>query len=185
MLHLNRKTDYALVALAHLATRAGGEAVSARALARQYGMPQALLANLLKELHRAGLLVSTRGANGGYQLAQATHEVTLRQVIEAIEGPIQMAMCCGEPAAAEGEAEPEECQACRIERLCPISGSIQALNGEFAAIFEAVTLEALLQGNVKHAMGRAVQGSPATDARLQVLNEPTPAGDPVSPPGDA
>jgi Rrf2 family protein len=157
MLSLNRKTDYALVALAHLARQAdaAAPATSARAIAEAYGLPRAMLANLLKQLHRAGLIDSARGTSGGYSLARPAGRITLAEVIAAIEErPVQVALCC-QDGGADDEAG-EECLACRIERLCPISGAIQALNADFAAILEGVTLQHLLDQTVHQAIAGAV-----------------------------
>jgi len=156
MLSLNRKTDYALVALAHLAHRGErGETVSARALADGYGLPRAMLANLMKQLHRADLIESNRGANGGYRLAHRPEAISLSRVIAAIEGPVQMVLCCSdEPDGADGDSE--ECLACRIERLCPISSSMQSLNGQLSAIFEHLTLRHLLDGRVAEGIREGV-----------------------------
>jgi Rrf2 family protein len=154
MLSLNRKTDYALVALAHLARHApdAEAATSARAVAEAYGLPAAMLANLLKALHRAGLVASTRGASGGYYLARPAEAITLADVIAAIEdGPVQVALCC-----ADEPADSDECLACRIERLCPISGAIKTLNERFAAIFDGLTLQHLLDGHVAESIRHAV-----------------------------
>jgi len=170
MLSFNRKTDYALVALAHLAKHATSaeHAISARALAEAYGLPGAMLANLLKQLHRAGLVHSTRGAGGGYYLARAADEITLADVVGAIEeGPVRVALCCEDEASEE--AEGEECLACRIERLCPIGGSIQSLNGHFVAILEGVTLADLHAGTVDEAIRRAVTRPAAAPAEVSAI----------------
>ena len=68
MLSLNRKTDYALVALADMADRPG-EWASAREIAERRGIPPMVLMNVLKTLHGAGILESTRGMRGGYRIA--------------------------------------------------------------------------------------------------------------------
>src|SRR5262245_25494766 len=64
MLSFSRKTDYALIALSHLA-RLQGRTVSAREIAQAYGLPQALVMNVLKAMHRAGIVSSVRGVKGG------------------------------------------------------------------------------------------------------------------------
>ena len=64
MLALTKKTGYGLIAMGHLAALARGEVASASAIARQFGVPQALLMNVLKELASAGFVQSVRGAGG-------------------------------------------------------------------------------------------------------------------------
>jgi len=173
VLSLNRKTDYALVALAHVASEGDeGTPISARAVANSYGLPRALLAKLMKELHRAGLLESIRGAGGGYRLARAAEAITLSQVIAAIEGPVQVALCCREEAEDEGHTdgeESEECLMCRIERLCPIGDAIETLNSGLVSIFETLTLRHLLENRVAEAMREAVDfhGPPTKQAETR------------------
>ena len=71
MIVLTRKTDYALVAMAHLAHHPGEEGISsARDIADRYHVPLPVLMNILKTLNREGLVISVRGARGGYRLAR-------------------------------------------------------------------------------------------------------------------
>jgi len=154
MLSLSRKTDYALVALTHLA-RCGASpqrAVSARVIADAYGLPPAMLMNLLKQLHRTGLVGSTRGASGGYFLERTPGRITVGQVVDAVEGPIQMARCC-----QDGKAQ--QCPVCAVYERCPISGSIRRMNERFSAMLYAVTLENLISGQVLAAMKQGLNGS--------------------------
>ena len=88
MLSLTRKTDYALVALARLAQEqqgAEGEVsrLSARTIAEEFELPQQLLMSILKELHRAGIVDSTRGAQGGYVLAKPANKISVAEIVEA------------------------------------------------------------------------------------------------------
>lgn len=87
MLSLTRKADYALVALVYLGHQWSRQAgpISARQVADLLDLPGPLLMNTLKELTQAGLLRSTRGTAGGYELAQDPARISLRQVIAAVE----------------------------------------------------------------------------------------------------
>ena len=146
MLALTKKTDYALIALAHLAEAAesegrgeggtGGEAVSARGIAQRYDLPLALLTNVLKDLGQARLVRSSRGASGGYRLAVDPARTSLLQVVEAIEGPLRLAECCDGSLPVLG-------QACRCQEACPIRGAVQRLHGRLVDYFAAVTLRSL------------------------------------------
>ena len=88
MLCLSRKTDYALIALAYMAERAG-EVCSAREIAEAHKLPLPLLMNLLKSLHRHGVLRSTRGVRGGYKIVAELERVSLHDLIEILEGGVQ------------------------------------------------------------------------------------------------
>src|SRR5262249_49785364 len=83
MLNFSRKTEYALVALAHLAMRPG-QTISSREIAQTYRLPQALVMRILKTLHRADIVASARGVKGGYQLAADLHRVSLFELIEVL-----------------------------------------------------------------------------------------------------
>lgn len=92
MLSFTRKTDYALISLAHMA-RGQGSCCSAREIATHYGMPMPLLMNILKVLNQHGITRSIRGPRGGYQLAKAPKDVTLHDIIVAVDGPVALTHC--------------------------------------------------------------------------------------------
>lgn len=88
MLCLSRKTDYALIALGHLAERQE-RIVSAREVAKAYGLPEALLMNILKRLQQHRLVVSTRGMKGGYRIGTDLDAVSLHELIRILEGKVE------------------------------------------------------------------------------------------------
>lgn len=154
MLGLTRKTDYALVALARLSQQgeADGsrrERLSAREIAEQYSLPTALLMNVLKDLQRAGIVASVQGPRGGYYLNRDVDDLSILQVIEATEGPLNLTACCGDT-----EAEP--CMTCQILTQCPVSEPIQKLNDKVLAFLEGVKLNQLM-GEAGPADANAIQ----------------------------
>ena len=86
-MRVSAKVDYALRALAELAVAPPGP-IKAERLATAQGIPLKFLENILLELRRAELVASQRGADGGYRLAKASAEISLADVIRAVEGPI-------------------------------------------------------------------------------------------------
>lgn len=92
MFRLSKKADYGLIALKHLA-RHTEESVSAREIAREYQIPAELLAKILQRLARKGLLLSQQGTRGGYVLARNPSEISIVDVIEALDGPIGITPC--------------------------------------------------------------------------------------------
>ncbi len=142
-LRLNRKTDYALVALAHLAELAEGDqpTASARQLAEQYHLPQAMLTNLLKELQQHGLVESTRGKAGGYRLALAADEVSVGAVVESLEGKFCFALCCE-------EEEEHACETCEAVRDTPAGQTVRELGHRLHALLHSVTLQDLAAGEL-------------------------------------
>ena len=92
MFRLSKKTDYALMAMKHLAAR-GGESASTREIAEQYDIPLELLAKILQRLARRGFLASHQGVHGGYFLARPATLITVADVIQAIDGPLTITAC--------------------------------------------------------------------------------------------
>ena len=88
MLRLSKKADYALISLGYLAEH-GRHVVSAREIAQSCQLPLPLLMNILKVLHQRGILRSTRGANGGYQIATDLSELSLLELSDAVNGSEQ------------------------------------------------------------------------------------------------
>tara|TARA_R110002111_G_scaffold180950_1_gene246551 strand:+ start:2005 stop:2547 length:543 start_codon:yes stop_codon:yes gene_type:complete len=137
MLSLTRKTDYALVALSYLTGRyaESAEPVSAKQIAQTFGLPLPLLMNILKELVRAKVLSSTRGINGGYELATEPGRISLLEVVTAMEGPVRLAQCAdGLPIVGQG---------CNLSDDCPIQRPIRSLHRRINQFLEDVTLKEL------------------------------------------
>jgi len=87
-MRVSAKVDYALRALAELAAAPPGGPVIAERLATAQEIPPKFLENILLELRRAEIVASQRGAEGGYRLAKPAAEISLADVIRAVEGPI-------------------------------------------------------------------------------------------------
>ena len=92
MLRLSKKADYALIAMKHLAVHDPGVS-SAREIAEHYNIPVELLAKVLQRLVRRGLLSSQQGTRGGYQLARPPAQISVADVIQAIDGPLTVTAC--------------------------------------------------------------------------------------------
>jgi Rrf2 family protein len=93
MLRLSKKADYALLAMRHMAAHADRAALSARELAETFDIPPDLLAKVLQQLVRAKLLDSHQGIRGGYGLARPAAEMSVADVIRAIDGPFTVTAC--------------------------------------------------------------------------------------------
>ena len=110
MLRMSRLTDYATVLLAALA----GEperVQTAPSLAERTHIAAPTVSKLLKELQRAGLVISTRGLHGGYQLARPAAQISAAAILDALEGPVALTEC----AAGHGQCDIEE--SCRVGRV--------------------------------------------------------------------
>lgn len=87
-MQVNAKVDYALRALTELAGSSGEAPIKAEAIARAQGIPLKFLENILLELRHAGIVISQRGAVGGYRLGRPAEEISLADVIRVVDGPL-------------------------------------------------------------------------------------------------
>lgn len=93
MLRFTKRSDYGLMAIYYIALNQESGSVSAKRIAEEFRIPPELLAKILQRLARKGLIVSQNGPKGGYVLASPTQELTVGQVVRAIEGPINIVSC--------------------------------------------------------------------------------------------
>ena len=127
MLRIAKLTDYAtglMTQMAHQPERW----VSAQQLAVELSLPAPTVARLLKLLGRAGLVVSQRGKAGGYGLARPAREISVAEVIAAIEGPVALTEC----ALGEGR--------CSLERDCATRANWRVISQAVQVALEAVSL---------------------------------------------
>ncbi len=106
-MQITRQADYAVRAVLHLA-RNGEQRTATSTIAEEQRIPPSFLAKIVSQLSIAGLLHTSRGARGGVTLARNPKEITLLEVIEAIDGPIQLNECVSDNGA------------CSFEDNCPL-----------------------------------------------------------------
>jgi Rrf2 family cysteine metabolism transcriptional repressor len=90
------KAEYGVRVMVELARRAGEEPIPLAEIAAHDGLPLAYLEHLVARLRKAGLVASRRGSRGGYMLARASTEITMAEVVEALEGSIAPIECISE-----------------------------------------------------------------------------------------
>jgi Rrf2 family iron-sulfur cluster assembly transcriptional regulator len=100
-MRLTRGSDYAIRGMIYLARQPQGQVCLVSQVAEVQCLPESYLAKIFQDLSRSGLVVSHRGAKGGFVLARDPKEITLRQVIEAVEGPIALSPCLDERIGCE------------------------------------------------------------------------------------
>jgi Rrf2 family protein len=93
MLKLSKKVDYGLMAISHIAYCQEDKIPNSKHIAELYNIPSELLAKVLQKLAKQGLVISQNGPKGGYVLAKDPHEMTVGEVIKAIDGPIGLVDC--------------------------------------------------------------------------------------------
>ncbi len=123
---LRRNTDYALRAMMNLAKHYKEELVSAREVAHEEDISYPVACKLLQKLHKAKLVESCMGSNGGFQLSRKPSKISLMEIIKAIQGPIRLnrcllglGVCSRQPncAASKKLAELQECIDSHLRRI--------------------------------------------------------------------
>ena len=118
MIRLSKSSDYGLMAMRHLALLPNGCCRSARDIAVEHRIPPALMAKLMQRLARHGLVAATHGIKGGYRIARPAGSISLREVIEAIDGPLAMTDC-HDPCKGE----------CPQDGACTVKDPLAVLQG--------------------------------------------------------
>lgn len=98
MLKLSRKSEYALMAVRLIAAQPGGRLVNVAAIADAERLPRQLLAKVMQDLKRAGIVVSTKGAAGGYSMSSALDKLRFLEVIAPFEEQLGLVDCVASPA---------------------------------------------------------------------------------------
>jgi FeS assembly SUF system regulator len=134
VLRISKLTDYGTVVLAHLAG-ASGAVCSAAEVSDATGIAVPTVSKLLKSLCRAGLVTSTRGSNGGYQLSRPAYEISAASVIDALEGPVSITEC----SASDSH--------CDYESICNVGNAWQRINVAIRRALEDINLTDLTRVN--------------------------------------
>jgi FeS assembly SUF system regulator len=127
MLRMSKLTDYGTLVLSQLAS-SGSAPASAVVVAGQTRISLPTVSKLLKALTRSGLVVSTRGAHGGYALARPAEQITAAEIIDALEGPVAITEC----SANSGS--------CDLESHCRVGRAWQRINFSIREALGRVTL---------------------------------------------
>ncbi|MCX7012002.1 MAG: SUF system Fe-S cluster assembly regulator [Candidatus Sumerlaeota bacterium] len=135
MLRVTKLTDYGVLLLSQMADGDEREACTARDLADSTRLPLPMVSKIAKLLAHHGLLLSHRGAKGGYSLARPAHKITLAEIIAALEGPIAITDCLGH----------DDCR-CEADPICSMRGNWDVVNHAVRGALEGVTLEDMVAG---------------------------------------
>lgn len=127
MLRISKMTDYAIMVMVELHA-SPGDVLSAHALAERSRLELPTVSKVLKLLVKAGLVESFRGATGGYSMERKALDISVAEIITAIEGPIAMTECSAEPGL------------CAQEANCDLRGNWQRISVAIAEAMEGVSL---------------------------------------------
>ncbi|MGO9318730.1 MAG: RrF2 family transcriptional regulator [Terracidiphilus sp.] len=133
MLKLTKKADYGLMALKYLAEHPETPALSAKDVADAYGIPAQLLAKILQQLTKSGLLHSTAGMNGGYALAREASSISAYEVILSIDGPFFITSC------TKGKT------GCELGLSCTIKEPLARVNETIAGVLKSISIQDLTE----------------------------------------
>ncbi len=107
-MQITRQADYALRAIYHLTKLDPAQRAATSQIAEEQRIPPSFLAKIISQLSIAGLIHTSRGARGGVSLARSPEEITILEVVEAIDGPIALNECTSSP------------EACPFGQNCPL-----------------------------------------------------------------
>ncbi len=124
MIRISKLADYGIVLLTRFASEPESSVYNAKDLSAQARLPLPTVSKLLKALSRAELLVGQRGINGGYRLARPPEQISVAEIIAAIEGPVALTECS--PLV----------RACSRELICPVRSNWMRIN---QVVFEALS----------------------------------------------
>ena len=131
---LSRKADYSLLILSYLNEKAVGG--TARAIAEQFGLSRAFVANILKELCQKGFVDSHRGVKGGYSLARPAESISLAELLESIEDGFRLTMCSPDSHGVEDDS-------CSLTAVCTVKGTMGEVHRRLVEVLRGVSLAEL------------------------------------------
>jgi Rrf2 family protein len=135
MLRFTKRADYGLMAIHYIAVHDDLGAVSAKRIAEEFSIPQELMAKILQRLAKERLIVSQNGPKGGYVLTRRPAEISLGEVIRALEGPISIVSCL----------EDDECP--QMER-CSLRRPVKKIQVAITQMLDSMTLAELTTDDV-------------------------------------
>jgi len=137
-MQITRSGEYGLRGLLFLAKQPPEKITLVSEISRSQNIPGTFLAKIFQRLSKAGLLRSIRGAKGGFSLGKPANEITMREIIEALEGPIALNRCL----LKEGE--------CAEEKGCPMHQVWEEIQRRFLEILDRTTMEDLVRRMVRN-----------------------------------
>jgi len=135
MLRFTKRADYGLMAIHYIAVHEDLGAVSAKRIAEEFRIPAELLAKILQRLAKQGLIQSQNGPKGGYALAHRPAEITVGQVVRALEGPINIVSCL------------EDTTCPQMDR-CNLRRPVQKIQASIGQMLDTMSLAELMSDDV-------------------------------------
>jgi FeS assembly SUF system regulator len=136
MIKIGKLTDYAVVLMGKLSKEGDGVSRSAHYLSEKTGVPEPTVAKIMKMLAQENLVASVRGAAGGYKLSKAPDQISIAEIIAAMEGPIAIVSCV---SGDEGD--------CMIAASCPMKGNWDKVNQSIKSALDEVKLTEMMDSS--------------------------------------
>ena len=130
-MEINRRTDYGVRVILHLASLPQNGRTSTQEIADQQNIPAPFLAKIISQLSLSGLVETYRGSSGGVSLARPASEISLLHVIEALDGPVRLNRCVIEPSA------------CPRDEHCPVHHIWEKAQADLTALLGETTFDEL------------------------------------------
>lgn len=140
---LTRKGKYGLKAMIALAKSGGQGPMLIGDLAEQEAIPKKFLENILLALKHRGLVHSRKGPGGGYQLGRTAEQISVGEIVRALDGPLALVSCVSQTAYAP-------CEECVTEKDCAVRRVFQQVRDETARILDGTTLAAAASAQDSH-----------------------------------
>jgi Rrf2 family protein len=145
---ITQKAKYAFKALFHMAALPAGTSIRIEQIAEGAGVPRKFLEHILLDLKKKGIVTSNRGRSGGYTLVKKPDDMTISDVLRAIDGPIAPLPCISRTAY-------RRCEDCKDEKTCSVRRLFADTYAATLALWEGTTLaEAFTQGTAGEPPGR-------------------------------
>jgi Rrf2 family protein len=135
MLRFTKRADYGLMAIHYIAVHDDLGSVSAKRIAEEFSIPPEIMAKILQRLAKQGLIVSHNGPKGGYGLSRRPAEITVGEVIRALEGPINIVSCL-------------EDSACPQMERCNLRRPVKKLQAAISQVLDSMSLAELTSEDV-------------------------------------
>ena len=149
MIRLSKMTDYAIVLMGYISCHPANEMCTSRGLAEESQLPLPTVSKILKGLSRAGLLISHRGNKGGYILVRESSEISIAEIITAMEGGFALTECSSTAPVL-----------CELEQSCPVRSNWKKINKAVSGALAGLTLDE---------MAAPVSKSPSQSGKDQTL----------------
>lgn len=165
MLRITKQTDYGIILMSLFIVRPPEKTYSARDLAREARLPLPMVGKILKALAQKGLLLSHRGAKGGYSLSRHPSQISIAEIIAALEGPIAMTECNIHMGG------------CSLESFCMARSNWQRINQAVGEALQGISLEDMSRPPAPGPRSGADGAAPG----LVKIAAPTPTADEPQP----